>query len=124
VSRAYVGDIVKTDSSRVGVHQHGAAGKKGWPADPCMGRSRGGLTTKIHALVDVEGRTVRLELTAGKAADAQVATEFLDTLAPSTAVLAGRVYDTNGIRSLVAARGAWANIAPRSTRKEVFAFSR
>lgn len=30
-----------------------------------MGRSRGGLTTKIHALVDADGRPVRLELTAG-----------------------------------------------------------
>lgn len=33
-----------------------------------MGRSRGGLTTKIHALVDAEGRPVRLELTAAKPA--------------------------------------------------------
>ena len=32
-----------------------------------MGRSRGGLTTKIHALVDAEGRPVRLTLTAGQA---------------------------------------------------------
>ena len=43
-----------------------------------MGRSRGGLTTKIHALVDAEGRPVRLELTAGQAADAPMA-EKLDT---------------------------------------------
>jgi len=28
-----------------------------------MGRSRGGLTTKIHALVDADGRPIRLELT-------------------------------------------------------------
>lgn len=35
-----------------------------------MGRSRGGLTTKIHALVDADGLPVRLELSAGQAADA------------------------------------------------------
>jgi len=29
----------------------------------CMARSRGGLTTKIHALVDAEGRPIRLKLT-------------------------------------------------------------
>ena len=29
-----------------------------------MGRSRGGLTTKIHALVDAMGRPIRLKLTA------------------------------------------------------------
>lgn len=31
-----------------------------------MGRSRGGLTSKIHALVDAEGRPVTLRLTAGQ----------------------------------------------------------
>jgi transposase len=32
-----------------------------------MGRSRGGLTTKIHALVDAEGLPVKLCLTPGQA---------------------------------------------------------
>ena len=34
-----------------------------------MGRSRGGLTSKIHALVDAEGRPVTLRLTGGQIAD-------------------------------------------------------
>ena len=38
-----------------------------------MGRSRGGLTTKIHALVDAEGRPVKLILTPGQAGDAPAA---------------------------------------------------
>src|SRR4030081_2868055 len=33
----------------------------------CMGRSRGGLTTKIHALVDAEGLPIALKLTEGQA---------------------------------------------------------
>jgi len=33
-----------------------------------MGRSRGGLTSKIHALVDAEGRPVALKITEGTAA--------------------------------------------------------
>jgi len=32
-----------------------------------MARSRGGLTSKIHALVDTHGLPVRLALTAGQA---------------------------------------------------------
>lgn len=40
-------------------------GKKRGSDDGCMGRSRGGLTTKIHALVDAEGRPIDLVLTAG-----------------------------------------------------------
>lgn len=38
-----------------------------------MGRSRGGLTSKIHALVDTNGLPVRLALTAGKAHDNRLA---------------------------------------------------
>lgn len=34
-----------------------------------MGRSRGGLPSKIHALVDAEGRPVSLRLTGKQIAD-------------------------------------------------------
>jgi transposase len=89
-----------------------------------MGHSRGGLTTKIHALVDAEGRPVRLELSAGQAGDAPMATRLLDAVAPGATVIADRAYDTDGIRSFIASRNAWANIPPRLTRKDTFAFSR
>ena len=38
-----------------------------------MGRSRGGLTSKIHAVVDTNGLPVRLALTAGEAHDNRLA---------------------------------------------------
>lgn len=88
-----------------------------------MGRSRGGLTTKIHALVDADGRPVRLELTPGQAGDAPIAAALLENLAPGATLIADRAYDTNAIRDLAAKRGAWANIPPRSIRKGSFAFS-
>ncbi len=47
-----------------------------------MGRSRGGLTTKIHALVDAEGRPVALTLTAGQNHDSTVAEQMLSDLKP------------------------------------------
>ena len=68
-----------------------------------MGRSRGGLTTKIHALVDAEGRPVRLALTAGQAGDAPVAPELLEVLASGATLIADRAYDTDAIRDLAAA---------------------
>jgi transposase len=88
-----------------------------------MGRSRGGLTTKIHALVDADGRPIRLELTPGQAGDAPVAATLLESLAPGATLIADRAYDTNAIRDLAAERGAWANIPPRSIRKGSFSFS-
>ena len=88
-----------------------------------MGRSRGGLTTKTHALVDAEGRPVRITLSAGQAGDAPAAPELLEMLAPGATLIADRAYDTDAIRGLAAERGAWANIPPRVIRKDSFAFS-
>lgn len=82
-----------------------------------MGRSRGGLTTKIHALVDAEGRPVRLLLTAGQANDAPAGEQLLPIVAKGAIVIADRAYDTNAIRTSLAERGAWANIPPRANRK-------
>ena len=82
------------------------------------------MTTKLHALVDAEGRPVRLELTAGQAADAPMAQRLLEAVAPGTTVIADKAYDTDGIRSFVASRKAWANIPPKANRKGTFAFSR
>ncbi len=50
------GDIQMIDSSSVRVHQHAAGSKRG--PDRCMGRSRGGLTTKIHTVVIVRSARV------------------------------------------------------------------
>ena len=88
-----------------------------------MGRSRGGLTTKIHVLVDAEGRPARMAFAAGQAHDAPVAQTLLADLAPRAILIADRAYDTNTIRDLADKCGAWANIPPRVTRKDAFAFS-
>ena len=89
-----------------------------------MGRSRGGLTTKIHALVDAEGRPIRFVLTPGQAGDAPAGLDLIDDLAPGAILIADRAYDTNAIRDHAAACGAWANVPPRTIRKGTFAFSR
>jgi hypothetical protein len=60
------------------VHQHGACitGNR----RQSMGRSRGGLTSKIHALVDTNGLPVRLALTAGEAHDNRLAGKLLSRM--------------------------------------------
>jgi transposase len=88
-----------------------------------MGHSRGGLTTKIHALVDAEGRPIRLTLTPGQAGDAPVGTAFVAYLDEGATLIADRAYDTNPIREGAAARGVWANIPPRVIRTDAFSFS-
>ena len=88
-----------------------------------MGRSRGGLTTKIHALVDAEGLPIALKLTEGQAHDGRSAQDMLGDLAEGQILLADRAYDSNALREGLAKRGAWGNIKPMSTRKAKPSFS-
>ena len=88
-----------------------------------MGRSRGGLTTKIHAVVDANGNPILLKLTAGQAHDGRSAADMLDTVGDGQILLADRAYDNDGLRAAIAARGAWANIKPLSRRVNVPVFS-
>jgi transposase len=88
-----------------------------------MGRSRGGLTTKIHALVDADGRPIALKLTEGQAHDGRSADDMLETVREGTILLADRAYDSDERREMLAERGAWANIKPLSNRKTKPAFS-
>ena len=82
------------DTSVVRVHQHGAciAGNR----EQHMGRSRGGLTSKIHAVVDAAGLPTRLGLTPGEAPDNRLCSVLL---------------------------AVWANIPPKRNRKEPICFS-
>ncbi len=66
-----------------------------------MGRSRGGLTTKIHALVDANGLPLRFELTGGQVHDSQAAAKLLDDLQPDCFVLADKAYDADWIRQQI-----------------------
>jgi hypothetical protein len=54
-----------------------------------MGRSRGGLTSKIDAVVDTNGLPVLLALTTGEAHDNRLASKLLSRLKSGT-MLPGR----------------------------------
>ena len=60
-----------------------------------MGRSCGGLTAKIHALVDAHGLPARLELAAGKAADAATHEKLLSGLKPGATALSDKAHDSD-----------------------------
>ncbi len=109
------------DTSVVRVHQHGACIADNNHQD--MGRSRGGLTSKIHAVVDTNGLPVHLALTPGEAHDNRLCSVLLSALLPQTMLLADRGYDADWIRELARQQGAWANIPPKRNRKDPICFS-
>jgi transposase len=88
-----------------------------------MGRSRGGLTTKIHALVDANGLPVAIKLTEGQAHDGVSAADMLENLSEGQILLADRAYDSDALRRCLSERGAWANVKPMKGRKRTPSFS-
>src|SRR3954452_18582229 len=84
------------DTSVVRVYQHGACIADNNRQD--IGRSRGGLTSKIHAVVDRNGLPVHLALTPGEAHDNRLCSVLLSALLPQTMLLADRGYDADWIR--------------------------
>lgn len=87
-----------------------------------MGRSRGGLTTKIHALVDTDGRPILLRLTAGQAHDGRSAADMLETVRAGNILLAARAYDSDALRQDLKARAAWGCIRPMPNRVNIPVF--
>jgi transposase len=81
------------------------------------------LTSKIHALVDANGLPVRLAVTPGEFHDNRLAGKLLSRLKAGSMLLADHGYDANWIREFAAAKGAWANIPPKSSRNDPICFS-
>jgi transposase len=121
LSTAHDAAVQMIDTSVVRVHQHGVSIAGG--AKQHMGRSRGGLTSKIHAVVDANGLPVHLGLTRGEAHNNRLCPVLLSGLRPRTMLLTDRGYDADWIRAFVGQQGAWANIPPKRNRKEAICFS-
>ncbi|MDP6485949.1 MAG: IS5 family transposase [Alphaproteobacteria bacterium] len=122
VSEAYDGDIQMIDSSVVRVHQ--CRQRKKNDRVHCMGRSRGGLTTKVHALTDSRGLPIKLVLTPGQTHDAKGAAMLLTGLPDGCVLLGDKAYDADWIRERIEAQGAAANIPDKVNRKHRHCFSK
>jgi transposase len=85
--------------------------------------SQGGLTSKIHAVIDTNRRLVRLALTAGEAHDNRLADKLLSRLQSGSMLSSDRGYDADWIRALAARKGALANFPPRCNRSEPICFN-
>jgi transposase len=81
-----------------------------------LGRSRGGLTTKIHMVCDTLGRPLRFILTAGQRHDCLSAKALLEGF-DAEAVLADKAYDNNDLRQTIADMMATAVIPSTRSRK-------
>jgi transposase len=81
-----------------------------------LGRSKGGFTTKIHAVVDALGQALRFTLTAGQRQDITQASHLLEGF-ENTQVIADKGYDSNAFIQQLENQNCIAVIPPRSNRK-------
>ena len=92
----------------------------GWPRGEraqAIGRSRGGRTTKIHALTDRLCRPIAFLITGGQVADCTAGALLLERLPTCRLLHADKGYDSDALRRQVEAKGTAPNIPPKANRR-------
>ena len=119
------GDIdlhsVMVDGTFAKVHQHGTGALRGnvQPAQSArqqgIGRSKGGLTTKLMAVVDKKGRLVRFTVRPGNVNEGRELPDLLGSLSIGE-LIADKAYDSNRIRLMLAAQNIIVTIPSTANR--------
>jgi transposase len=82
-----------------------------------MGKSRGGLSTKIHTAVDALGNPVRFLLTAGQHSEIKQADALIEGFSADY-VIADKGYDADSFIAAIETGQAIAVIPPKRNRKK------
>ncbi|PWE52063.1 IS5 family transposase [Metarhizobium album] len=83
----------------------------------CIGKTRGGLNSKLHAVTDGLGRPLLFFLTAGQVSDYKGARHLMERLPKAKELLADRGYDADWFRNGLIEKGISPCIPPRKKRK-------
>src|SRR5512135_3805798 len=85
--------------------------------DQALGRSRGGLTTKLHVRCAAATDAVDIRITAGQGGDAPVGEAIIEALEPREGLKQAamdKAYDSNTLRAKLEAKGITPLIPPQS----------
>ena len=105
------------DSTVIRAHQHSAGARQTTPEQEALGRSRGGVSTKIHVAVDGLGKPTKIFLSPGQDHDVTKAPELIRD-SEADKVIADKAYDSDALIAQIEDQGATAIIPPRENRKE------
>jgi len=111
------------DSTYVKAQRAAFGAKRGRSAE-AIGRSRGGWTTKVHALTDVVGRPYALMLTAGNVSDVKAAPALLERAGRMRYLLADKGYNADRLRRSIRDVGALPVIPGRRNRKHTICYDK
>ena len=115
------GQLRHLDATHIKLHQDGT-NPAGGQCFQAIGRTKGGLNTKLTALVDGRGRALQVRLDVGQRSDFQVAEEIVPPAGKR--VIADKGYDSARLRTHFARGGATTGIPPRCTRSGTVPFHR
>ena len=110
------------DTTHVKLHRC-ACNPSGGQAAQAMGRTKGGMNSKIGAVVDEAGQPIRLLLSAGNDADISHAQILVEEI-PGTMLAADKGFDSDPFRHWLLERGMTPCIPPRSNRLKPCSYSR
>ena len=110
--------LVMLDSTHITAHRTAASLQKKGVLPRAIGRTRGGLTSKLHAVCDGEGKPVTFLLTAGQVSDIRGAEHLLPTLPAAKTLLADKGYDSDRFRAALRHRDITPCIPGRAHRKK------
>ena len=110
------------DCSHIKLHQDGA-NPAGGQEGQAMGLTKGGINTKLAAVVDAQGRAVGLCLAAGQRHDIKAVEPLLSELA-GTHVVADRGFDADTFHRTLNQAGIRTCIRPKRGRAWRHAFNR
>lgn len=107
------GELVIIDFTYMRVHQHSATGNKEELEIMTWDVPEGGLTSKLDAFIDADGRPVCLRLTCGRGHNACEAEALIEAIPEGGTLLGDKGYDSTAIREPAAAKNVWTNIPNR-----------
>jgi transposase len=116
------GKLRHLDCSHIKLHQHGA-NPQGGQAAQAMGRTKGGLNTKLSAVVDARGRAVALSLSPGQQHDQHAVAPVL-VCVRGRRVVADKGFDADTFRARLHAHRARSCIPPKRGRRQPARFHR
>ncbi len=109
-------EVAIIDGTIVRVHPCSAGYTKNSKEQEALGRSKGGFTTKIHAVVDALGNPLKFTLTAGQRNEITQAATLTESIY-NTTVVADKGYDSNAFVASLESKRCTAVIPPKRNRK-------
>ncbi|MER8505125.1 IS5 family transposase [Mesorhizobium sp. M0045] len=110
-------DNLMIDATHLKAHRTAASLLKKGLYPGCIGRSRGGLTTKLQVVCDGKGRPRLLHLSEGQANDHKTAAAVIEDLPAAKSLLADRAYSSAAFRQALVERGITPCIPPHAKHR-------